>query len=73
MLARVRIPPSATVPVLPMGRALGEGLRYARAHPVIGPALLLASVMSIFGFPYIILLPALARDTLGLGPWGSGT
>ena len=72
MLARVRIPPSATVPVLPMGRALGEGLRYARAHPVIGPALLLATVMSIFGFPYIILLPALARDTLGLGPSGLG-
>ncbi len=72
MLSRVRIPPSATLAVLPMGRALGEGLRYARTHPVILPALLLTTVLSVFGFPYIILLPALARDTLGLGPKGLG-
>jgi predicted MFS family arabinose efflux permease len=72
MLARVRIPASATVAVLPMGRALVEGLRYARTHSVIRPALLLATVMSIFGFPYIILLPALAHDTLGPDPSAVG-
>lgn len=72
VLARVRIPPTAAVAVVPMRHALGEGLRYARTHRVILPALLLTSVMSVFGFPYIILLPALARDTLGLGPSGLG-
>ena len=56
----------------PMGRALREGLGYARAHPVIGPALFLAAVMSLFGFPYVILLPALARDSLGLDATGLG-
>src|SRR5262249_57992379 len=52
--------------------ALRGGLGYARRHPIIGPALALAAVMSVFGFPYIILLPALAKDTLGLEASGLG-
>jgi MFS family permease len=32
----------------------------------------LACTVSLFGFPYIILLPAVARDALGLGPDGLG-
>ncbi len=62
--------PASTPPS--MGRALREGLGYARRHPVIGPALFLAAMMSLFGFPYIILLPALARDSLGLDAQGLG-
>jgi MFS family permease len=73
MIARVRMPRAVgTVAPPPVARALREGLGYARVHPVIGPGLLLAAVMSIFGFPYIILLPALARDTLGLDASGLG-
>jgi MFS family permease len=63
-----RRPQGAPPPLL---RALVEGLRYVRRHPVIGPSLALALVMSVFGFPYIILLPALA-GTLGLGVSGLG-
>jgi predicted MFS family arabinose efflux permease len=71
-LARVHLPhrPAAAPP--PIGRALRDGLGYARRHAVIGPALLLSAVMSVFGFPYIILLPALARDALGLDASGLG-
>src|SRR5437667_3267620 len=72
MIARVRIPRHAGGSAPPVARALREGLGYVRAHPVIGPALLLAAVMSLFGFPYIILLPALARDVLGLDAAGLG-
>jgi MFS family permease len=61
-----------TVAPPPMGRAVREGLGYARGHTVIGPALFLAAMMSLFGFPYIILLPALARDALGLDAGGLG-
>jgi predicted MFS family arabinose efflux permease len=43
-----------------------------RAHPLIAPALTVAAVLSLFGFPYIILLPALARDTLHLDASGLG-
>jgi MFS family permease len=57
---------------LPMGQALRAGLRYARRHAVIGPLIVVAFVMSLFGFPYIILMAALARDVLHLDPSGLG-
>jgi MFS family permease len=66
LLARIRLPHRPADAPAPIARALVEGLRYARRHAVIGPALFLAAVMSLCGFPYIILLPALARDALGL-------
>jgi MFS family permease len=73
MIARVRMPRrkslAAPPPVL---RALRDALRYARTEPVIATGLLLAGVMSLFGFPYIIMLPAVARDTLGLDSSGYG-
>src|SRR5438552_9157139 len=50
MIARVRIPRHVTVGAPPPGRALREGLAYARRHDVIGPSLALAATMSIFGF-----------------------
>ena len=71
-LAQIRLPhrPVATRP--PMAHALREGLGYARSHPVIWPALALAAAVSVFGFPYIVLMPALARDALGLDATGLG-
>ena len=72
MIARVRVPRAPHVTAPPVIRALREAIGYAGRHAVIGPALFLATVMSIFGFPYIILLPALARDTLGLDASGLG-
>src|SRR5262249_59396701 len=70
VLVGLLFPPRAGVAAPPLAAALREGLGYARRHPVIGPALLLAIAASMFGFPYIIMLPALARGTLGLGPSG---
>jgi MFS family permease len=72
VLARLRMPERTVTAQPSLGHALGEGLRYVRAHPVIAPALQLAAVLSLFGFPYIILLPALARDTLHLDASGLG-
>jgi MFS family permease len=72
MIARVRMPRSAPVVAPPVIRALRDAIGYARTHAVIAPALLLAAVTSFFGFPYIILLPALARDALGLDVSGLG-
>jgi MFS family permease len=71
VVGRLRIPSRPAEAPQPMGRALREGLGYARRHPVIGPAIFLAAVLSLFGFPYIILLPAVAHglelDARGLG------
>src|SRR6266704_1345884 len=72
VLAQISLPDRPVVAPPSIARALRDGLGYARRHTVIGPALLLAAVMSVFGFPYIILLPALARDTLGLDASGLG-
>lgn len=71
VVARLRIPPRPADAPQPIGRALREGVGYVRRHPVIGPAIFLAAVLSLFGFPYIILLPAVAHgldlDAQGLG------
>jgi MFS family permease len=71
VIGRLRIPdrPAAAPP--PIVRALREGIGYVRSHPVILPAIFLATVMSLFGFPYIILLPAVAHG-LGLDAQGLG-
>jgi MFS family permease len=72
VIARLRLPPRPAVVQPPMAYALREAMRYVRRHPVIGPAIFLAAVMSLFGFPYIIMMPALARDVLGLDATGLG-
>ncbi|HZR83573.1 MAG TPA: MFS transporter [Candidatus Binatia bacterium] len=55
---------------MPIAQSLAEGLDYARRHPLIRSLLLLCMLLSLFGFPYIVLMPALARDVLHLGPDG---
>jgi MFS family permease len=49
---------------------LRAGLGYAWATPMIRTALSLATALSLFGFPYIILMPAFARDILHLDVQG---
>jgi MFS family permease len=70
VVARIRIAPGPAGAPPPVLHALREGFGYARRDPVIGPALLLTTAMALFGFPYIILLPALARGTLRLDASG---
>lgn len=55
-----------------IGRQLVDGLRYAHAQPLISTLLGFAALVSFMGFPYIILMPAVARDALHLGPAGLG-
>jgi MFS family permease len=71
VVARMHIPSRPAVAPPPILRALREGVGYVRRHPVIAPAIFLSTVMSIFGFPYIILLPAVAHG-LGLDAQGLG-
>lgn len=53
-----------------LGHALRAGLDYARRHPLIRVLLVLCITMSLFGFPYVVLMPALARDVLHLDATG---
>ena len=60
------LPPREMVARANVGRALRDGLDYARRHPLIRALLVLCVTMSLFGFPYIVLMPALARSVLHL-------
>src|SRR5262249_40175338 len=73
VISRLHLPSApAAVWQPPLAHALREGVGYVRRHPAIGPAMFLAAVMSLFGFPYIIMMPALASDVLGLDATGLG-
>jgi len=71
-LARLRLLSRLPSTATSIRRQLVAGLRYARSEPLIATLLAFAGVMSLFGFPYIILMPAVARDALALGPDGLG-
>jgi MFS family permease len=49
-----------------------EGVRYARREIVIQTVLVLIAVASVFGISYVALMPAFARDVLGVGSEGYG-
>jgi MFS family permease len=45
-----------------------EAIRYARDVPRVGLVLVLVAVVSTFAFNFNVLLPVLAKETLGAGP-----
>lgn len=49
---------------------LWAGVRYVRRRPRVLSLLLIAAVTSLFGAPYITLIPIFARDIFQLGPGG---
>lgn len=53
------------------GHILG-GIRYAFGHPRVRTIMTLFGVVGVFGWSYSVLMPAYARDALGLGPNGYG-
>ena len=50
--------------------AFVAGVRYALAHRRVWTHLLTAAMLTVFGMPFATLLPAIARDSLGLGVTG---
>lgn len=51
-------------------RDLIDGFRYVRKRPRVFSLLLLSAVMSLFGAPYITMIPIFARDIFHLGASG---
>ncbi len=49
-----------------------EGFKYAKSNPVMLGLVLLSLVPAIFGFPYVTLLPAWAREALNAQSLGMG-
>jgi len=53
---------------VPMLEQIREGLGYSRRNAVIRDLLILTGVASVFGLQYGTLVPALAKEVLGVGP-----
>ena len=49
---------------------LVEGLRYVRNRPRVSTLLVVSAVTSVFGAPYLTMMPVFARDVLGLDESG---
>jgi MFS family permease len=65
-LLAMRLPPRAPRPgpLVPARRHLGEGFTYVTRFAPIRAILLLLSVVSLAGAPYIVLMPVFAADIL---------
>jgi MFS family permease len=49
-----------------------SGLSYVAKHPRVRTILALFGMVGVFGWSYMVLMPAFAQDVLGLGPTGYG-
>lgn len=71
-LALIRLPGNGEVRESTVWRDLWEGIRYVRETPLIMVLLWIIIVMSLFGMPYVTMLPVFARDILKVGARGLG-
>lgn len=55
-----------------MAADIGQGFRYALRNPTLLALVIMGFVPALFGFPYIALLPAWARETLDVQSNGLG-
>jgi MFS family permease len=72
-LLSMRLPPFRR-PVL-AGNALErfrEGMRFVRTDRKVRALIVSTALLSLFGFPYLVLLPVFARDALRVGAEGLG-
>src|SRR5438132_1655352 len=72
VLARVRFPARAEREANSIGAEMAEGFRYVRENPTILLLVLLVGMISMFGMPYLVMMPAFAKDVLLVGARGLG-
>jgi MFS family permease len=72
-LAAIRLPREPSERSGEVLRHIGDGFRYAFGHAPTRDALVVFAGISLVGAPYVVLLPAFARDVLGgmRQPWAS--
>lgn len=67
-LLAMRFPPTVAAPEPVMRRStVRDGLSYVAADRRMRALVMLIAIASVFGFPFYVLLPVLARNVLGLG------
>jgi MFS family permease len=73
-LMLMRLPPlERKVEILSPAEHAWKGIVYAFQHPRVRTILLLFLAIGIFGWSYMVVMPAFARDVLGRGADGFGT
>ena len=69
----IRLPPfTPVVQRLTPLQGLVQGVRYMQATPAVSALMRIVAVYAIFGVPYLVLMPVIARDVLGTGASGYG-
>mgnify|MGYP001805819314 CR=1 FL=1 len=73
-LLAIRTAPPLTKPEAhqPPLQSIREGIVYTWEHPVIRTIVLFVSVVSIFGWSFMSMLPVVAKQTFGMGSDGMG-
>jgi MFS family permease len=71
-LLLLRLPPPRPTPWTPFVKAWKELLDYLLERRELKLVLILMTAVAVLAMPYYVLLPILARDTLGAGPKGFG-
>jgi MFS family permease len=72
VIARVGFPALQAREANSIRSDLAEGFRYVREHRPILLLVLLVVLVSMFGLPYLVMMPAFARDVLKVGARGLG-
>jgi len=74
VISRVKFPERVASPNGKTGfRAeLGEALQYVQSHPDVLMLITLVAMVSMFGLPYLTMMPAFANDVLNVGAKGLG-
>lgn len=71
-LILMKLPPTKPAPWKPFLKAWRELLDHLLEQRELKLILVLMTTAAVFAMPYFVLLPILARDTLGVGPRGFG-
>lgn len=72
VIARVKFPAPQNRETNSIREELAEGFRYVRGHRTILMLVLLVAMVSMFGLPYLVMMPVFARDVLHVGAKGLG-
>ncbi len=72
LLSRIRLPHAHKSGRLNVGRDVIEGVRYVAGHQVLLAAVMVTVVMNLLLYPYINMVPVIARDVLDVGPGPMG-
>jgi len=71
-LLMITIPPVQRHPAPRFWEAMLEGIRYLNEHRMILVLLTVPACLSLLGLPFIVLMPAVARNLIGVGASGLG-